>query len=169
MNLGGLGFGFEGKIGMSMYKSSEAGVCLGIRDLPWEAPEDHAHENDCHTPDIGLSGVIGVVVEDFGGKIRVAADNARCRGVGFARIVEDGGSAEINELDDVVMGHDAVVELKIAVGKAEFMEILDAVADLAKHTVDFRTTHFARHDYIEEVKGSILHDLGEMNVMLRDA
>jgi hypothetical protein len=39
----------------------------------------------------------------------------------FARVVEDGGRTEIDQLDDIVAGHDAIVEFEITVGQTHFV------------------------------------------------
>jgi len=39
----------------------------------------------------------------------------------FPGVVEDGGCTKVDQLDNVVRRHDAVVELEISVGKTHFV------------------------------------------------
>jgi len=73
--------------------------------------------------------------------------------------MEDSGSTKIDKLNDVIGRHDAVIELEITVSETHLMEILNAIADLTEDTVDFRPTHFTRHNNAEQIKGCILHNL----------
>ena len=73
--------------------------------------------------------------------------------------MEDGGSAKIDKLDDIIRSHDAIIEFEIAVCQSHFVQILDAIADLPEHTINLWATHLARHDDAEEVVWCILHDL----------
>lgn len=41
-----------------MYERSETRIDLGIRDLPRETSENHTHEDDSDTPDVGLSWIV---------------------------------------------------------------------------------------------------------------
>jgi hypothetical protein len=79
--------------------------------------------------------------------------------VGLAGVVEDGCGAKVDELDDVLRGHDTVVEFEVAVGEPHFVEVLYAVAYLTKDAVDLWATHLSGHDYGKEIKGCELHDL----------
>lgn len=137
----------------------EAGIGLGVGDLPREPAKDHAQKDNSHGPDIGLAWVIGLVAEHLGRKVGIATNDARCRGVRFAWVVEYGGGTKIDELDGIAFSHDAVVKFQVAVGKAHFVKIFNTIADLPEDTVDLRSTHFSRHDDGKEVEWSELHDL----------
>jgi hypothetical protein len=153
----------SGEIRVGVDEGIEARVSLGVGYLPGKPPKNHTQEDDGYTPDINLPRIIGFFGEDLWGEIGVAADNA-CRWCWrLARIVKDGGSAKVDELNDIVCGHDAVIELEVTMGKAHFMEILDTIADLTEYTVDFRSTHLSGHDDTEEIKGSVLHDLDKIS------
>lgn len=78
----------------------------------------------------------------------------------FAWVVENGSCTKVDELDDIMLGHDAVVKFKISVSEAHFMEVFHTVAYLAEYAVDFWTTHFTGHDDREEVIGCKFHNLG---------
>lgn len=73
--------------------------------------------------------------------------------------MEDSGGAEINKLDDVVISHNTVIELEVAMSKAHLVEVLDAIAYLAKDAIDLWATHSTRHDHAKQIIRSILHDL----------
>lgn len=77
----------------------------------------------------------------------------------LAWVVEHGGSSKINQLDNIVGGHDTVVEFEVTVSKAHFVEILYAVTDLAENAVNFWTTHLPAHNDAKKVERGILHDL----------
>ena len=145
---------------MGRNKSLEAWIGLGVWNFPREATQNHAKENDGETPDISLARVVCFSVQNLWCEIRVATDYAGSRSVGLARIVEDGRCAKVDKLDDVIRGHDAVIEFEVAVSEAHLVEILDTVANLAEDAVYFWPTHLARHDDGEEVKGCEFHDLG---------
>jgi hypothetical protein len=99
------------QVRMSVKKGPETRVGFRIGNLPWEPSEDHAHENDGDAPDISLSGVIRLASEDFRGEVWIAADDAGGRSMSFSGIMKYGGRSEINKLDDMIWGHDAVVKL----------------------------------------------------------
>jgi len=144
---------------MSIDKSLEAGIILGVGDLPGEPPKDHAQEDDGDTPDIRLPRIIRLLGENLWGEVGITADNARGWCERLARIMEDSGSTKIDKLNDVIGRHDAVIELEITVSETHLMEILNAIADLTEDTVDFRPAHFTRHNNAEQIKGCILHNL----------
>jgi hypothetical protein len=67
----------------------------------------------------------------------------------FAGIVEDGGRTEIDQFDNVVGCHDAIIEFEIPVGETHLVEVIDTINDLSEDTVDFGSSHFTRHDHRE--------------------
>ena len=148
-----------GEFGVGVDKGAEAGVRLWVGDLPGEAAEDHADEDDGDAPDVRLAGIVALLGENLGGEVRVRADDAGGLLLGLARIVEDGGGAKVDELDDVVGRHDAVVELEIAVGEPHLVQVLYAVTDLAEDAIDLGAAHLAGHDDTEEVVRRVLHHL----------
>jgi hypothetical protein len=131
------------EVRVSVHEGLEAGISLGVWDLPGKPPKDHAQEDDGDTPNISLPRIIRFLVEDFWGKVGIATDDPRRWCMRLARIVENGGSAKVNKLDDVIRRHDAVIELEITVGKTHLMQVFDPIADLTEDTVDFRTTHLS--------------------------
>lgn len=149
---------FDGKVGVGSDKGFEAGV-RSFGNFPREAAEEHAEEDDGETPYVCFSRIVGLVVEDFGGEIGIAAYDASGRSVRLAGIMEDSGGTKVDKLYDVVVCHDTIIEFEVAVSEAHFVEVFYAVAHLAEDTVDFWTTHFARHDDREEIKRSKLHNL----------
>lgn len=62
---GSSGLRFLTQLGVRVDKGSKTGVGLGIRDLPWETTEDHAHEDDGNTPYVSLARVIVFLGDDF--------------------------------------------------------------------------------------------------------
>lgn len=77
----------------------------------------------------------------------------------LSRVVEYRCCTEINQLDDIIGGHDAIVELEITVGKTHFVEVVDAIDNLPEYTVNLGSRHLARHDDREQIVRRILHDL----------
>jgi len=75
--------------------------------------------------------------------------------------MENSGRAKVYEFNYVVRGHDAIVELQIAVGQTNLVQVLNTVADLPKHAINFGTGHLARHDDAEKIVRCIFHDLKE--------
>ena len=144
---------------MSVNKGLEAGICFRIGNLPWEPSKDHAHENDGYAPNIGFPGVIRLAIENLRSEVGITSNHTRGRSMSFTRVMKNGSSAEIDELDNIIWSHDAIVKLEVTVGKAHFMKIFDAVTYLAKYAVDLRAAHFGRHDDAEEIEGSVLHYL----------
>jgi len=140
-------------------KGPETGVRLGIRDLPRETAEDHAHEDDGNTPNVSLTWVIVFLREDFWGQIRVGAHDTGRPLLSLSRIVKDGCGAKVDELDNVIRGHDAIIEFEIAMCQSHLVQILDTVADLSEHTINLWATHLAGHDDTKEVVWGIFHDL----------
>lgn len=157
--LGRLARWLQGQVRVSMNKGPETGIGFRIGNLPWEPSEDHAHENDGYAPNISLSGVIRLVVEDLRGEVGVTAHDTGGRSMSFTRIMKYGSGAEIDELDDIVWSHDAVVKLEVTVGKAHFVKIFDTFAYLAKYAVDLGAAHLGRHDDAKEIKWGVLHYL----------
>jgi len=100
---------------MSIDKSLEAGIILGIGDLPGKPPEDHAQEDDSDTPHIRLPRIIRLLGENLWGEVGVTTNNTRGRCKRFPRIMEDSGSTEIDKLNDVIGRHDTIIELEITV------------------------------------------------------
>jgi hypothetical protein len=159
-----LGRRLKGQIRVSVNESPETGIGFRIGNLPWEPPEDHAHEDDGDAPDISLSGVIGLAGEDFRGEVRIAADDTGGRCMCFTGVMEYSGGSEINELDDMFWSHDAVVKFEITVGEAHFVKVFDTITYLAKYAVDLWAAHLARHDDAKEIKGGVLHNLERMGL-----
>ena len=77
----------------------------------------------------------------------------------FARVMEHGRRPKVNELDDIVRRHYTVVELDVAVGEPELVQVVNAVAYLAEDAVHLWPTHLAGHDDTEEVVRRVLHHL----------
>jgi hypothetical protein len=144
---------------MSVNKGPKAEIGFRIGNFPWEPSEDHTHENDGYAPNIRLPRVIRLTAENFRREVGVTADHTSGWSVGFTGIMKNGSSTEINELDDVVWGHDAIIKLEVTVGKAHFVKIFYTVTNLTKYAVDLRAAHLCRHDDAEEIKRSVLHDL----------
>ena len=138
---------------------AERHVALVVGNFPGEAAEDHAHKDDGDRPYIGETRVVLVFLQDFRREVRVGTDDSRSGDLVFTGIVEDCRSPKVDELDDVVRGHDAVVELEISVRQPHPVEIIDTVDNLPKDAVDFRPGHLARHDDREEVIRRIFHNL----------
>jgi len=157
--LGRLERRLQREVRMSVNKGLEAVIGFRIGNLPWKPSEDHAHENDGYAPNISLSGVIRLVVENLRCEVGITANDTGGRSMRFARVMKNGSSAEINELDNIVWGHDAIIKLEVAVGKAHFVKIFNTVTYLAKYAVDLRAAHLGRHDDAEEIKWSVLHYL----------
>ena len=130
-----------------------------VGNFPREAAEEHAEEDDGETPYVCFPWIVGLVVEDFGGEIGIAAYNASCRSVRLAGIMEDGGGTKVDELYSVVVCHDTVIEFEVAVCEAHLVEVFYTIAHLAEDAVYFWATHFAGHDDREEIKRSKLHNL----------
>lgn len=144
---------------MGVHERPKAGVRFRIGYFPRKAAQDHAEEDDGDAPDVGLSRIVRFLTEDLWCKIRIAADNASCRGEQFSRILEDSSCSEINQLHDVVVGHDAIIKFEIPMGQAELVKVLHAVTYLTEDAVDFWSGHFPRHDDTEKVIWGIFHDL----------
>lgn len=147
------------QVRVSVDEGFEAGISLGVGDLPGKPPENHAQEDDGDTPNISLPRIIGLLAKDLWSEVGIATDDASRWCMRLARIVEDSGSAEIDELHDIVRCHDAVVEFKVTVGKTHFVQVLDTIAYLAEYAVNFRAAHLSRHDDTEQIERSVLHDL----------
>lgn len=131
---------------MSMHVCPIAGIVLWIGDSPWEPSKDHTHENDGYAPHVRLARVVILLREDLWGEVGIAADDAVGHDEFLARVVENCSSAEIDELDDVVGGHDTVVEFQVAVCETHAVEVRDTLDDLAEDTIDLWSAHLARHD-----------------------
>ena len=84
-----------------------------IGDLPWETTKDHAHEDDRDRPNISQSWVVVIFVQDFGSEVRVGTDDTGSGDLVFPRVMENGCSSKVDELDYVVAGHDAIVQFKV--------------------------------------------------------
>ena len=112
---GNLRWGFDRKIWMSCDEGLETWVCFEVGYFPWKPTEDHAQENDGNAPYICFTRVVRIVVEDFWSEVRIATNYAGSRGVGFARVMEDGSCTKVDEFDDVFGTHDNVVKFEIAV------------------------------------------------------
>ncbi len=119
---------------MSRNKSLEAWIGLGVWNFPREATQNHAKENDGETPDISLARVVCFSIQNLWGEIRVATDYTGSRSVGLARIVEDGRCAKVDKLDDVIRGHDAVIEFEVAMSEAHLVKILDNPSQIWRKT-----------------------------------
>ena len=146
---------------MCLQESLVAQVLLGIGERPRESAENHTEENNCHTPYVGLAWVVGFGREDFRSKIRVRTDDARGERLRLSGVVENSCSSKVYELDAVVHCHDAVVKLEVAVRETHSVEVVDAITDLAEDAKDFGPAHFAGHDDVEQIIGSVLHNLGK--------
>ena len=81
------------------------------------------------------------------------------------RVAEYHGGAKVDELEDALVVHAAVVELQVAVGEPHGVEVVDAGAYLLEAAVDLAAGHLSRHHDCEEVHGQVLHDL-EVLVLL---
>jgi hypothetical protein len=157
------------KIRVCSDEGFEARIRLWVWDFPRKTTKDHAKKYDGDRPYIGLPRIVWLVIEDLGGKIWIASYDASCWSMSFtARVMEYGCSAKVDELDDVLLGHDTVVKFEVPVCESHFVEVLHAVTDLAKDAVDFWTTHFAGHDHREEVVRSELHDLVIVAMVVND-
>lgn len=144
---------------MSVNKGLEGRIGFWIGDFPWEPSEDHTHENNGYAPNIRLPRVIRLTVENLRGEVGITANHTSSWSVGFTRIMKNGSSAKIDELDDIVWGHDAIIKLEVTVGQAHFVKIFNTVTNLTKYAVDLRAAHLCRHDDAEEIKWSVFHDL----------
>lgn len=156
------------EIRMRVDKTAEINVLLGIGKLPGEATKEHAEEDHGNTPHVRLLRIIGTAREDLWSEVWIRTDDAsglcRC----LSRIMKDNRGTKVDNLDDILLCHDAIVELEISVCESHAVEIVDAVDDLAKDAVNFWTGHLTGHDDAEQVKGSILHDLVEMAMIAND-
>lgn len=144
---------------MGVNKRLKAGVVLGVGDLPGKPPKNHTQENDGDAPDVRLSGIIIFSVEDLWSEIRIAANDTGGWCMCLAGIVEDSCSTEIDEFNDVVGCHDAIVELEVTMSKTHLMEVFNAITNLAEYAIDLWSAHLSRHDNAEKVERSIFHDL----------
>lgn len=143
----GGGYGrLDTEIRMSVDVKPVAHVGLVIGDLPREPTEHHAHEDDGDGPYVRQARVVSLLGEHFRREVRVGTDNPRSGDLVLARVVKDGGRTEIDELDDIVAGHDAVVEFEITMSQSHLVQVVDTVDNLPENTVDFRSRHLARHD-----------------------
>lgn len=131
------------KIRVGIDKGLKTGIGLGVGDLPGKPPQDHAQEDDGDTPDISLPRIIRLLAEDFRSEVGIATYDPRGWCKGLAGVVEDGGGAKVDELNDIGRRHNAVIKLEITVCETHLVKILDAIADLTKDAVDFRTAHLA--------------------------
>jgi hypothetical protein len=122
---------------MGVHERPKAGVRFRIRNFPRKTTKNHAEKDDGDAPDISLSRIVRLLIEDLRCKIRIAADNASYRGEQFSGILKDGSCSEINQLDDVVVGHDAIIKFEIPMGQAELVKIFYAVAYLTEDAVNF--------------------------------
>lgn len=68
---------FSGEVRVSVNEGLEAGISLGVGNLPGKSPKDHAQEDDGDTPDISLPRIVRFLGEDFWSEVGVAADDAR--------------------------------------------------------------------------------------------
>ena len=57
--------------------------------------------------------------------------------------MEHGRSAEVNDLDNIIFGHDTIVEFQVAVRQAHGMQILDTIAYLSKYAIYLGPNHLA--------------------------
>ena len=73
--------------------------------------------------------------------------------------MEDSGRSKIDELDDIIRCHDAIVEFEITMRQTQLVQILDTVADLPEHAINLWATHLPRHDDAEQVIWRIFHNL----------
>jgi hypothetical protein len=142
-------------------------IGLRIRNCPWEPSQHHAHKNDSHTPYVCLPGVIGVRIQHLRRQIWVTANDAGRHRMCFARVMEDGSGAKVDQFNNIRRSHNAVIKFEVSVSEADGVQIFDAIAYLAEYAVDLRSTHLATHDDAEEVKGGILHDLPECQFVPR--
>jgi hypothetical protein len=110
---GSSGRRFLAQLGVPIDKGPETGVSLGIRDLPRETTENHAHKNDGNAPYISLARVIVFLGNDFRRQIRVGTNYAGRLLASLSWVVEDGGRAKIDELDDIIRCHDTIVEFEV--------------------------------------------------------
>jgi hypothetical protein len=144
---------------MGVHERPKAAIRLRIRYFPRKTAQNHAEEDDGDAPDVSLSRIVRLLAEDLRCQIRITADNASCRGEQFSRILEDGSCSEINQLDDVVVGHDAIIKFEIPMGQAKFVKVLYTIAYLTEDTVNFWSGHLPRHNDTKKVIWSIFHDL----------
>lgn len=134
---------FNREVRVSVNECPKTGICLGVRDLPGKPPQNHAQEDDGYAPDISLPRIIRFLAKDLRSKVWVTANDTSCRGMSLAWVVENSRSAKVDELDDVIRGHDAIVKLEVAVSEAHLVEVLNAVANLAEYAVNFWPAHFS--------------------------
>lgn len=134
-----LDLGSFAQVGMRVAIQPKARIRLGVRQLPRESPERHAHENHGDRPHICQSRVVILFTQHFGGEVRIRPDDTRGWDIVFARVVENGGGTKVNQLDNVSGCHDAIIELEIPMGESHFVQVIDSVDDLSKHAVHFRT------------------------------
>jgi hypothetical protein len=118
-------------------EATEVDIRLDIRDLPGEAAQDHAQEDHGNAPYIGFLGVVRVTREDLWCQIRIRTDNAGSFRWGLARIMEHSGRPKVDQFDDILLCHDAIIKLEIAMGQPHTMQVIYTVNDLAQYTIDF--------------------------------
>lgn len=111
----------QGQIRVSVNECPETWIGFRIGNFPWEPSENHTHENDGYAPDVRLSWIIRLVDKNLWGEIWIATDDASSRSMCFARVMEYGSSAEINELDNIVRSHDAIIKFEVTMSKAHFV------------------------------------------------
>lgn len=61
------------------------------------------------------------LVQYLGSEVWVGTDNTRSWDLVFTGVMEYGSCTEINQLDDIVGSHDAIVEFEISVGETHFV------------------------------------------------
>lgn len=145
-----------------MDKATEIDVRFGLWNLPRKATQCHAKEYHSNPPHIRLLRVVWLTAEDFWCQIRIRANNTSGLCWSFARVMEHGCRAKIDELDNIFFRHNTIVQLEITMGQSHAVQVIDTVNNLACDTINFRPGHLARHDNAKEVIRSIFHDLGTL-------
>ena len=73
--------------------------------------------------------------------------------------MKHGRGAEINEFDDIGLGHHAIVQFEIPVCESHPMEVIDTIDNLPENAINFWPGHLSGHDDTEQIKRRIFHDL----------
>lgn len=84
------------------------------------------------------------------------------------RVFKNARTTKVDNLEDTEVVEYEVVELKVAVGDAHVVEIVEAGQELTPAACDLLARHHARHDDGKEVVGGIFHDFVEDGALLDD-